>query len=411
MSRIRGFARSLVPARGPARRLALVTLAHAAGLGMFLSSSTIFFTTVVGLSPGDLALCLSAAGLPGFLATVPAGRHADRHGPWLLLVVSHGVFAIGCVAYMVVDSVPAYAVVTCLVTVAETIGSPLRGALIYALFDSAEATLVRAQTRSLFNLGFTAGTGLSALALAVGTHTAFVVLLGGVAALRLASVCLLGGLRPERRIISAAVKRSWAPLRDVRFLAATFLGGVLELFQPILSIGLPLWFVAHIDGPTWLMASVTALNTVLVVLFQVPVSRGSDTVVGAARLLARAGLFLALGCVLFALSQGRVTWLAMVVLFLGVAVLTIGEVGVAAGLWGLSFALPPQDRIGEYQGVFALGRGLQQTVGPSLVTVLVIGVGAMGWLVIAAVLAASGLAAYGLFGRRTASALTLSSSQ
>ena len=108
-------------------------------------------------------------------------------------------------------------------------------------------------------------------------------------------------------------------------------------------------------------------------------------------MLRRAGLLLAAGCLVFALSQGVAATAAVPLLLAGTTLLVFGELKQAAGSWGLSLHLPPPGRQGEYQGVFALGRGLQEMVGPFLVTVLTVGQGRAGWVMLAALLLVAGL--------------------
>ncbi|MCW3842064.1 hypothetical protein ONA70_18355 [Micromonospora yasonensis] len=68
----------LLPVAGPARTLALAQLANSIGDGAFLVTSALYFTQVVGLSPGQVGLGLSLAWAAGLLAGVPAGHAADR---------------------------------------------------------------------------------------------------------------------------------------------------------------------------------------------------------------------------------------------------------------------------------------------------------------------------------------------
>jgi hypothetical protein len=126
------------------------------------------------------------------------------------------------------------------------------------------------------------------------------------------------------------------------------------------------------------------VNTLFVILFQVRLSRGADTTQGAAALLRRGGILLGVSCALFSLTAlGPSAWVITLVI-VAAAVMVTGEIYQSAGSWGVSFELPPPGRQGEYQGVFALGRGLQQFLGPFLVTSLVIGVGSLGWLILTA---------------------------
>jgi MFS-type transporter involved in bile tolerance (Atg22 family) len=53
----------------------------------------------------------------------------------------------------------------------------------------------------------------------------------------------------------------------------------------------------------------------------------------------------------------------------------------AAG-WSLSYGLAPEDRQGEYLGAFAMGTRIYDTLGPVLVTALILGLGELGWVLL-----------------------------
>lgn len=395
-----GFLKDLVPAPGTERRMGVLTLTQSLGTGLFLTSSAIFFTRTVGLSTESVSAAMSVAGLCGFLATVPGGRVADRFGARRPLAASYGLLAVLFLGYAFVEGIAVFTAIACAIAVCETVGSPLRAALTHALFGSARSAGVRARMRSLFNLGFTAGAGLAGVALTSDSRLAFLLVVTGNAALQLTAAVIALRLRPDGpEMVPATAGRSWAAFRDGRFLLATALTGILELFQPLLAVGVPLWIVNRTSAPGALVAALTIVNTVLVVLLQVAASTGSDTVSGSGRLLLRAGLLMALACCLFAGSGDAATSWAVVLLFAGTVVMTLGEVAQSAGGWGLSFALPPEGRMGEYQGVFGLGRGLQQFLGPALVIMLPLSMGTAGWLVLAALFLACGLIALWAFAR------------
>ncbi|MFI6851079.1 hypothetical protein [Streptomyces sp. NPDC050416] len=93
-----------------------------------------------------------------------------------------------------------------------------------------------------------------------------------------------------------------------------------------------------------------------------------------------AGWALRASCLVFAVSGGHGVLLDSAALLGGALVLVLGELCQASASWGLSFGLAPAGRQGEYQAVFSLGRGLQQFAGPWLMTSLVVGAAATGWL-------------------------------
>ncbi|SNR58148.1 hypothetical protein [Actinomadura mexicana] len=58
-----------------------------------------------------------------------------------------------------------------------------------------------------------------------------------------------------------------------------------------------------------------------------------------------------------------------------------------------SFALAPDHATGQYLGVFGLGAGLAEAIGPGLLIFLCITWGRPGWYVVGALFALTGLAA------------------
>src|SRR6266487_1208464 len=94
---------------------------------------------------------------------------------------------------------------------------------------------------------------------------------------------------------------------------------------------------------------------------------------------------LALSCFLFALSQGRGGAVAVLALLAAATVHVAGELLFVAASWRLSVDLMPADAPAQYQGVFATGQTTAQMIAPAVMTTLVIGWGAAGWLVLAGV--------------------------
>nr|WP_073900889.1 MFS transporter [Streptomyces sp. CB01883]OKJ74416.1 hypothetical protein AMK32_36160 [Streptomyces sp. CB01883] len=384
----------LVPQSSTARRLAFLTLIQSTGTGLFLTSSAIFFTKAIGFSPQSVALVLSVAGFFGFLSTVPAGRLADRFGARLPLAGSYAALSLLFTLYCFAHGFAVFAVVACLIAVGETAGSPLRAALTFSLFGRETATKVRAQMRGVFNLGSMAGAALAGVALAEGSREAFYSVVAVNACAQLICALVTLGLREPvqpRRARGESAANGRAALRDYRFIAVTVANGLLELHNAMLNVGIPLWITIQLRESGSLNSVVVIFNTVLVLLLQVRLSRGAESAGGAALLLRRSGIVLLISCAIFAATAiVPKMWVAPVVV-LAAVVMVFGEIYQAAGSWGVSFELPPSGRQGEYQGVFALGRGLQQFIGPVLVTALVINVGAFGWIILSVIFGTVGM--------------------
>jgi MFS-type transporter involved in bile tolerance (Atg22 family) len=73
---------------------------------------------------------------------------------------------------------------------------------------------------------------------------------------------------------------------------------------------------------------------------------------------------------------------AIVVLGAGCVLLTLGEMSQQASAWSLSYGLAPEDRQGEYLGAFAMGTRIYDSLGPILVTSLILGLGQLGWVLL-----------------------------
>lgn len=389
---LRTWSTELVPQPGAPRRLAALTLTQSLGSGVFLTSSVALLVEVVGLRANDVGWGLSLAGLCGFLATVPAGRIADRVGARRPLALAHTTLAVLYVGYGLVSGYSSFLVIACLAAICEAVISPVRSMLVYTLCQGGTAPRIRAQMRAAYNLGFVLGASAAGLALAVGTRSAFLVV--GVANGTAQLLCAL--VTQSLREPSDALARrkptvSKAALRNLRFVLVTAVNGALELHQAVITVGVPVWIVSHTRTPSSLNSVLLVLNTVCVVLFQVSIGRNAHTVAAGARLQRTAGLLLAVACLIFTLSGHQQALPSSAALVAGALVMVFGEMAQTAGSYTLSFELPPPGRQGEYQGVFALGKGIRQAAGPGLVTSLVLELGAAGWLLLAALFVLLGL--------------------
>ncbi|MEY4972615.1 MAG: hypothetical protein RL399_572, partial [Actinomycetota bacterium] len=85
---------------------------------------------------------------------------------------------------------------------------------------------------------------------------------------------------------------------------------------------------------------------------------------------------------------------------LGMAAHIVGELIGSAGSWSIGFGLADENHQGQYQGVWGLSWGLSGTVGPGIVTALVIGMGIPGWWILAIVFAINGSVMHKLVTKR-----------
>ncbi|MDT3399621.1 MFS transporter [Streptomyces sp. B1866] len=402
--------RVVLPPVGPLRRYALVSFVDATGTGMFLTVSVLFFTRIVGLGAGAVASGLSLAGLAAMIAAVPLGSLGDRFGYRRIWVLLTAVQAVVFAVYPFVRTFPEFVTLAVIAALAEVGGSPIRGAYLSRMAGQEQRVRARAYNQAVVNGGIAVGALAAGIALGVGTRAAYVsLMLADAASFAIAAVILLT-MPAASAARSAPSPRSRAGrprsvLRDLRYLTVCVLNGLLMTYAAILTVALPLWIVRHTHAPTWTVAGTFLVNTFLVVTLQVRASRGTDTVRGAARGVLKSGALLLVACLVLASTGALPALGAVVVLGIGCVLLTLAEMLQSAGGWGLSYELAPEDRQGEYLGAFAMGTRIYDSLGPILVTVMILGLGRLGWVLLGVLYAglAFGLSAAAHWARRARS--------
>ena len=108
--------------------------------------------------------------------------------------------------------------------------------------------------------------------------------------------------------------------------------------------------------------------------------------------MARAGLVLFVACVLFASAEGLGRAAAIAVLIAAATVHVYGEILQSAGSFCLNIELAPEHAQGQYQGLAGTGMTLSFMLAPSVVALLPLGMGRIGWLLLGAMFVASGAA-------------------
>ncbi|MFG1873009.1 MFS transporter [Micromonospora arborensis] len=393
-ARIRGGWRSLspLPPPGRLRTLSLATFANTVGLGLWVTGAALYLTRSVGLSPTEVGLGLTIAGLVGLTASVPLGGLADRRDPRTLRAVLQLAQAAVAAAYLLVGSFPTFLLVASLDALLASGNLAVRAALVAAVGGPEGRVHAFATLRAVANLGVAVGAGLAGFALLADTGWAYRLLVLGNVATYLISAALimrLPSFPPARRPFRPTPGRA---LRDGRFLAVAGASAVLSLHWVALTLVLPLWVVTRTDAPPVTVSAVLLVNTLLTVLLAVRLSRGARHALPAAATMRRAGLVLAAGMLLWAATSAVPTPAAIGLLLAATVIYTVGDLWHAGAGAALAYDLAAPDAIGAYQGVDALLAGLARAAGPALLTWLILDGGPIGWLVLAGLLAVTGLA-------------------
>ncbi|MEV7520204.1 MFS transporter [Streptomyces sp. NPDC091371] len=384
----------ILPPPGAPRRLAAAQLSNSVGDGAYYVCSALYFTRVVGLSPAQIGLGLTVAWAVGSVAGVPLGALADRRGPRGTSAVLAAATAASVLSFLFVRSFWAFLPAAVVYATAQCGLAAARQALLAGLVPPERRTGVLAHLQAMLNGGLALGAALGGLALGADTERAYlaVFVLDAVGFLACAAVLLaLPAVAPVPG--RAAGEPRLAVLRDRPYALVTLLNAILLLRMPLLSLAVPLWIVQRTHAPGWLVSALFVLNTVAVMLFQVRTARSVTGLDGALRAVRVSGPVMAASCAAFALSAvPGAGWAAAALLVAGAVLQVDAEMRQSAGSWQIGFALAPADRIGQYQGFFGTGVPVARTLGPLVLTSLLLVWGIPGWLLLGAVLTAASYA-------------------
>ncbi|WUJ71592.1 MFS transporter [Kribbella soli] len=380
---------SLPPA---VRRLVLATLVNTLGNGVYAAVGALYLTRAAGLSVGHVGIGLTVAALVGLVTSTPLGVVADRLGPNRAYVGFLLLQALTMTALTQVRSFVPYVVVAAVTAIADSGQRGAKGALIAGLSPADQRVRTRAILRVATNVGMGVGMGLAGIVLAVDRREVYVIALLANAATYVVTAGLVRfGMPKVDKVPRASGPSGLTALADRRFLVFVALDGVLTMHAALAQVGIPLWVATATDAPRWMISVLLVINSVAVILLQVRVARGTETLSGAALAGRRAGLLLAGACVVLALTDATSGVVTVGLLIVAALIHVLGEMLQSAGGWGISFELAPAGAQGQYQGAYAMGRQLGDLVAPLLLTTVAISWGWPGWLLVAALFLIAGL--------------------
>ncbi|MEV6327565.1 MFS transporter [Streptomyces sp. NPDC051909] len=397
-----------IPGGRDGRRMLIVSIIDKTGTGLWAGCTALYFTYVSGLGLGQVGLLMTVSGGVGIAGAPLAGRLADRFPLVRVIVATQVMRAAALLALLTTDHFLLLTLYSALGALPDRAGSVLIK-LYAARLAGPERVRYQAIQRTTVNIGWSIGGLGAAGALATGSVHAYPLLLvGNVVSYAVIAALTLRCAEPPAPTHIAAMSsasdggttgtpapRRANPWRDRTFLGYTATDAALYLDDTILQVAVPLWIVHATAAPAGLAPLLLVLNTVLVVLFQVPLARFGATTPAARRLIVPlSGLFV-LGTLALAASAAGGRALAIGALVVAVIALTFAEIIHATASWELSVALAPADAQGTYLGVHGLAPSGQRFAGPLLVTA-VMTAGPLAWPVLGLALAGAGAAQHRL---------------
>ncbi|MFB6619861.1 MDR family MFS transporter [Streptomyces sp. NPDC085524] len=332
-------------------------------LGAFVATfMALYLTLDRGYSASFAGLVVALHGLGGVISSLVAGVMTDRLGrrPTLLAANVSTALSVALLGFM--EHPAAIAAVALLVGMASNASRPAVQAMMADIVRPEDRVRAFALNYWAINLGFAVSSTVAGFIAEYSYLAGFL----GEAALTLVCALLVYLKLPESRPVKDTAAAAAAEpevglgavLRDARFMGVVGLSFLISLIFMQGSFGLPLAMGAA-GFSTGDYGLVIAVNGVMIVLLQIPVTRFIEHR-DPQRLLVASALLAGYGFGLTAFG-GSVGALA-----LAVCVWTLAEIINSPTQMGLVVRLSPVHARGRYQGMYTLSWAVASLVAPLL---------------------------------------------
>lgn len=378
-----GIVRNIVSPDSTVRKLTFSNFINTFGNGAFHTVGIIYFSFSVGLGAQKVALGYTIGAAVSLAISIPAGHLADRYSPKAIGITSFVLQGTVMSLQIFTQSWNRFVILLMIEYFVERFGQNARMSYLSKFAEGQKRVEARAYMRAVTNLGIGFGTMIAGIALALNTPTAYktMILIDSLsfflAALAYSRVPNIGGT------VSKHDGFDWSVLKDHRYIIALLLNGGMTLHFLIQNVAIPVWIVKETNAPRWWYSVITLVNTLAIVLFQVRSSKKATDLKAGVGLFHRSSFYVSVACLIYALAHGVNAWIAAALMLLGMCFHIAGEILSSNGAWVIAMDLADQSRQGVYQGLWSMGFGFADMVGPSILVALVIGIGQLGWVYLA----------------------------
>ncbi|WP_326609450.1 MFS transporter [Streptomyces scopuliridis] len=385
----------------------------ALGSGLYLPLTLVFIHEVTGLSATSVGLAVTVAAAAGLVANPLAGILIDRFGSRSILIGTYLLRALGFALYPLVGSFPALIAVAALIAVGDRAYYPATSSYTAAIASGADRDRLYSYVAMARNVGFGLGGLLSTAALSVtGDHGFVVMAVVNAASFVGAAGCLAFAsprLQTELQQNGAAPRQQHggyrAILSDRPFLSLVGAEQAFTLVHSVLPVALPVYVVVVLGAPPAVLGVLYTLNTLLLVVGQLPVRK--------LQAKARRTHALALGGAVFAASCGAYAAVAylpeggwqLTGLVAATLVYTAGELMHTAPSSALAAAIAPPAVRGRYLAVYQLTWAVSGILAPAGFSALLDVATPLLWVVLVFLLVVACVMVLRLSGRLPAAAV------
>lgn len=356
-------------------------LVNAVGVGVALPIGMLFVHDVLAVPLSLASLLVPITAFGAMVGHYLVGNLSDRKGPIWGCVVPTAVSLIGALLYATAQS---FAVVTAgaLITGLGIGASTGWFALLSTLVPTTQRSFAYGVNQVASNIGIGLGLVLSGLASAAGGENAYRFLFTGKALAHLMLIILL--LKLSQKVVIMSISdgagepsRAHRTRREVvvaliLVCSLNFImiaAGVAQLDSAVVA-----GILSREDFPSWMIASIMLLNTIVVVILNLLLSARIARV-APAYLFAMTGPLWAVSWTLCAVALHLQPAFGVSLFFVALSVFALGEVMTAIALPSLTSRLAKVDTVGRGFAIQNITTSAAFLVGP-LVTSSILAIGA-----------------------------------
>lgn len=333
---------------------------------MVLPFLTLYLTKVIGTSPAKAGTVLLVYGISAFLAAPVTGKISDRFGS--LRVMKFSLFGTGLlfILYSFLENYYLILIASFILSAVNESFRPANLSMISELVNPSQRRVAFALNRLAINAGMSIGPVIGGFLTLIDFHYLFYVnaLSSFAAGIYLSSVKWTS-LKSDETRTESETKSTYKlnVLSDKAFLFFLFavIPVNLVFFQHIGA--LPLYIVDDLGYTTAAFGLLSAVNTVMIIILEVPINDLMGNISYKKSLLIGA-LLAAIGFGAFAIAQTTIPLIIAIMIF------TFGEMIFFPVTAAYTSEIAPEKRKGEYMGYYQMTFSLGFSFGPWLGTVV-----------------------------------------
>ncbi|MBW3084987.1 Multidrug resistance protein MdtH [Austwickia sp. TVS 96-490-7B] len=367
------------------RRFVVAMAVDAIGSGVFMPLAVLYFVRTTSVPLPDVGLAMSIAGVTAFPCVPLVGHLVDRIGSKPLLLLSNLIQAAAYTGFTMADTFVSITVVLTMTALGQATFWASYAPTVAAVSAPGEREIWFGFLSALRNVGLSVGGLVAGIAVWAGTTTAFHATVLVNAASYVVAFGLLWGLTTRTYLAHDDESHGgWgAILRDWDYMLLVLANFSYSLAGLALTLAIPVYVAEILRLPGWVVGALYVVNTVMV-------GFGQSAVIQAMtghrrwRIYLLGQVFFTCGYIGMAVLGWLSTTVAIMGIFVAVAIYTLGELLGAPVLSAVAVESRPAALRGRYMSLYQLSWAVGAIVAPAAFTRL-LGAGPLHvwWVLIA----------------------------